>query len=36
MTLNPILNKNLQYDPNELAAVSVLVDNFLGIGAILN
>ena len=33
VTLNPILNKNLQYDPNELAAVSVLVDNFLGIGA---
>lgn len=31
VTLNPLLNKNLPYDANELAPVSVLVDNFLGI-----
>jgi len=33
VTLNPIMNKNLSYDPNELAPISVLVDNFLGIAA---
>jgi tripartite-type tricarboxylate transporter receptor subunit TctC len=33
VTVNPILNKNLQYDPNDLAPVSVLVDNFLGVAA---
>src|SRR5829696_2289424 len=31
VTLNPIINKNLQYDPSKLAPVSVLVDNYLGI-----
>jgi tripartite-type tricarboxylate transporter receptor subunit TctC len=33
VTVNPILNKSLQYDPKELAPISVLVDNFLGIAA---
>lgn len=33
VTVNPILNKNLQYDPNELVPISVLVDNFLGVAA---
>ena len=33
VTLNPIMNKNLSYDPDELAPISVLVDNFLGIAA---
>jgi tripartite-type tricarboxylate transporter receptor subunit TctC len=31
VTVNPILNPSLQYDPNDLAPVSVLVENFLGI-----
>lgn len=33
VTVNPILNTNLQYDPSELVPISVLVDNFLGIAA---
>jgi tripartite-type tricarboxylate transporter receptor subunit TctC len=33
VTLNPIINKSLSYDPGELAPISVLVDNFLGIAA---
>lgn len=33
VSVNPLLNKELQYDPNELTPISVLVDNYLGIAA---
>jgi tripartite-type tricarboxylate transporter receptor subunit TctC len=32
-SVNPLLNKELQYDPAELVPISVLVDNYLGIAA---
>jgi tripartite-type tricarboxylate transporter receptor subunit TctC len=33
VTVNPLLNTTLSYDPKELVPISVLVDNFLGIAA---
>ena len=30
-TLNPLVHKNLQYDPNNLVPITLVVDNYLGV-----
>jgi tripartite-type tricarboxylate transporter receptor subunit TctC len=32
-TMNPLVHKNLQYDPNDLVPITLVVDNYLGLAA---